>query len=29
MVDGAAVAGDIVPLPAPGAATVRVEVVLR
>jgi cellobiose phosphorylase len=29
MVDGMAVAGDIVPLPAPGAATVRVEVVLR
>ena len=29
MVDGVAVAGDVVPLPAPGTATVRVEVELR
>ena len=29
LVDGLAVAGDVVPLPAPGVATVHVEVVLR
>ena len=29
VVDGGAVAGDVVPLPAPGTATVRVEVVVR
>ena len=29
VVDGVAIAGDVVPLPAPGTATVKVEVVLR
>ena len=29
VVDGAAIAGDVVPLPAPGTAAVKVEVVLR
>jgi hypothetical protein len=29
MVDGVAVPGDTVPLPTPGTAVVRVEVVLR
>ena len=29
VVDGVAVAGDVVPLPAPGTATVRVDVLVR
>jgi hypothetical protein len=29
VVDGVPVAGDVVPLPLPGTASVRVEVVLR